>query len=279
MNQKLFTPTGDVAVHVEAFIELAKLFFNFDITAIYLMGSYIDGTQVASSDLDFAVIYKDADPERDKAIKEFFDTYSRDYFKKEIDLYLISMDQIKNLEKDSLLTREGILNVKIASEIVYGKDIRDQIDIGDLQSYIDMTIATPLHFMQKLRGGNALIGNDLVYPREQDYFFGYLDHVHETHLGLETKPILTLIGWICTSRIALQSGELVGKKSDVKRMYGEYVNDEWTEYVGQAYDLIRNELAYRLPKTPAEKAAMRDLCESLLVFERAYIKEYEKVTK
>jgi hypothetical protein len=279
MTQKLFTPSSGVAIHVEAFIALAKLTFGFDIIAIYLMGSFIDGSQVASSDLDFAVVYDKADPKRVAAIKQFFDTYSRDYFQKEIDLYLISIDQVKNLEKDSLLTREGILNVKIASELIYGTDVRDQIDIGDLQSYIGMTIATPFHFMQKLRGGAETLGVELAYPNETDYFYGYLDHVQDTHLGLETKPVLTLIGWVCTSRIALRSGKLVGKKSDVQQMYETHVNDEWTSFVGEAYDLIRKKLAYRLPETPEEKAALRDLCKSLLAFERAYAEEYEKFAK
>ena len=279
MTQKLFKPDQDIAIHVEAFIALVKTFFDFEVSSIYLMGSYIDGTQVDSSDLDFAVIYNEADPQRVKEIKQFFDTYSRDYFRKEIDLYMISIDQIRNLEKDSLLTREGILNVKIASELVYGTDIRDQISIADIGSYVEMTVATPFFFMQKVRGTNgSLTHNALRYPREADYFFGYLDHVQDTHLGLETKPMLTLIGWICTSRIALQAGELVGKKSDVKKLYKKHINDEWTQFVDDAYQLIRSELAYKLPQTPAQKEALRNLCQSLLAFEKAYIKEYEHFT-
>lgn len=279
MSQQLFIPSRDVAVHVEAFLELVRLFFDFKVISVYLMGSYIDGTQVESSDLDFAVIYDKADPERIKAIKAFFDTYSRDYFKKEIDLYIISLDQIKHLEKDSLLTREGILNVKIASELVYGEDIRDQITIPDIGAYVDITVNTPFYFMQKVRGVSSMPEVGLVYPREQDYYYGYLDHSHLTHLGLETKPVLTLIGWICTSKIALQSGQLVGKKSDVCKLYETHVGDEWTAFVDEAYRLIREELAYKLPETEEQKRALRDLCKSLLAFEKAYIQEYEQFKK
>ena len=90
--------------------------------------------------------------------------------------------------------------------------------------------------------------------------------------------MLTLIGWICTSRIALQAGELVGKKSDVKKLYKKHINDEWTQFVDDAYQLIRSELTYKLPQTPAQKEALRNLCQSLLAFEKAYIKEYEHFT-
>jgi predicted nucleotidyltransferase len=269
----------EINVQLDAFVEFARSFIGLDITAIYVLGSHTDNTAVTTSDIDIAIIYNDADEEYVAKIDEFFAVHSRNLFKTEIDLYLISLKQIEVLDKSKLLTREGILNVKLASELLYGEDIRDKIDISNINDYIQITIETPHHFMKKIRGLELTSTLQIDYPNKDDYYYGYLNHSAETHLGLETKPLLTLIGWIGTSLIALHSGKLIGKKSDVVKQYARYVNDEWTEYIHDAYDVIRGHLAYTLPTSHKEKEAIRKICEKLPAFELHYMKEYEKYRK
>lgn len=270
---------NDVNFQVDAFVEMLQTFFQLDIVAIYLLGSHTDNTAVSTSDVDIAVIYRGSNPEYIKKVNSFFTAHSRELFKYEIDLYLIELGQLESLDKSKLLTREGIINVKLASELIKGEDIRDKINISDVSDYIQITIETPVHFMRQIRGLGVDDALTIVYPNADDYYFGYLERAAETHLGLETKPLLTLIGWISTSLVALRSGQLIGKKSDVVKHYARYVGDEWTEYVGSAYDVIRNHLAYKLPRSPQQKEAVRRLSEKLILFEQHYMREYEKYHK
>src|SRR3989344_4143104 len=108
----------DVDKQIEAFIEFSKSFFKFKIVSIYLLGSYIDNSFIRGSDLDIAIIYKNTKQKDIEKIEGFFSRFSRDIFKREIDLYLISIDQIKKLDQKMLVTREGIVNIKIASRLI-----------------------------------------------------------------------------------------------------------------------------------------------------------------
>lgn len=271
------TSSPEVNLIVEGIVDLIVNFFNLDVISIYLLGSYTDDSAIGNSDIDMAVVYRKNDDEQIRKIKEYLSIYSRGVFMKEIDLYLVSYDQLKQLDQKSLLTREGILNVKIASKIVFGEDVRDEIVIPSVESYIEMTYETPFHFMKKVRG---LGDNDelfeLTYPDSNDAYYGYLSFVSDTHQTLESKPLLSLIGWICTSLIAIKSGVLVGKKSDVARLYKKHVNDIWNNYVFDAYRLIRSSLNYGFPIAEYDKDELRNLCEQTLNFERYYIDEFKK---
>ncbi len=253
-----------------------KLLPDIHVIAVYLMGSYIDGTQVKNSDIDLAVVYDHASLERAQAIQSFFADYSRDSFKKEIDLFMISMEHVRDLEKDLVVTRKATLNVKIASRLVYGTDVREQICISDMSAYIKSTASIPLHFMKKIRGSTDLDFDNLQYPNGADYYFGYLERAKHTHLGLELKPALTLVGWICTAKIALHANEYIGKKSDVQGLYGKLVGDEWTPFVEESYGLMRQTLAYELPRSSSQERLIHKLLGQLLEFERAYVEEYKQ---
>jgi predicted nucleotidyltransferase len=267
-----------IDAQIERFIDFAINFFKLEIVSIYLIGSYIDNSAIPSSDLDIAIVYKNEKPGEIDKISKFFSKASKDLFKTEIDLYLISVKHIKNLDPVQLLTREAVINVKIASQLIYGSDIRDLIHLPDSSAYINLTINTPFHFISKIRGFAQPFDKNkfLEFPDPADYYYGYLSFVDKNNESTKSKLVLSLIGWICTCLVAIKSEQMIGKKSDVYKNYKKYVNDKWTPYVEQAYRFIRQELEYKLPQQERHKKEMRDLCFKLLKFERNFIKEYEQ---
>lgn len=271
------TSSTEVNLIIDGIVDLIVKFFGLDIISIYLLGSYTDDSAIDSSDIDMAIIYNGNDEKQISKIKDYLSIYSRGVFQKEIDLYLVSYDQLKHLDQKALLTREGILNVKIASKLIFGKDIRDEIVIPSVESYIEMTYETPFHFMKKVRGfSDEEELSELKYPDSDDIYYGYLSFVSDTHKTLESKPLLSLIGWICTSLIAIKSGVLVGKKSDVAKLYKKYADDTWRNYVFDAYRLIRGSLNYGIPNSEYDMEELRNLCEQTLNFEKYYIDELKK---
>jgi predicted nucleotidyltransferase len=277
------TNVVEIDEQIDAFIEFTKDILELNIVSIYLLGSYIDSSFVENSDIDIAIVYKNADINYIKKIERFFLIFSRNFFKREIDLYLISTDEIKQLDQKALLTREGIVNIKLASRLLYGKDIKKDIKLDNFDDYIDLTLDVPFHFMKKIRGlkNDLIVGskNNLTYPNKKDYYFGYTSFIRNTHNKVESKPILSLIGWMCTGMIAIKGRRRVGKKSDVSRMYKKYVNDEWTPFVEKAYKLIREVLQYELPANKQNGKELRSLCLNLIKFEQHFMQEYENYSK
>lgn len=270
------TGKTEIDEQIDAFIEFVKHFLQIEVISIYLLGSYIDDSAVKSSDIDIAIIHNSSDPQKIKKISAFFTRFSRELFKREVDLYLISREQIEELDEAQLLTREGIINVKISSELLYGDDLRDSVQVPSFEAYLKPTIETPFHFITKARGLSWSPDqmSSLTYPNESDYYFGYLAQSAETHRTIESKPVLTLIGWIATSLIALKAQKMVGKKSDVARMYELYLHDQWSPYVAKSYELIRTTLSYQIPQLEHDRKSLRAICERLLEFERYYVTEY-----
>jgi hypothetical protein len=59
-------------------------------------------------------------------------------------------------------------------------------------------------------------------------------------------------------------------------MYRESIGDKWTDLIEKTYARCRNEWAYRLPRSPADRALLRDLCRRTLDFENDYLRRYRR---
>lgn len=257
---------------ITAFVKFADMFFPIPILSIYLIGSYIDNSYIETSDIDIMVVVENTDNKDIKKINNFFNEYSKSLFKVEIDLYLVELDKIKVLNVKSLLTREGVINMMLSGKLLFGKDIRNQINKLSLNKYINSTIETPQHFMCKIRGldqKTKLTSDTITSPNSKDKYSGYMQYGN-------TKQILVLIGWICSAIVAMESKVYISKKSDVVSIYGSHIGDKWFPYVDKSFNLIREKLFYDLPITPQHKLCLQEICLELSEFEKYYLSKYEE---
>lgn len=266
-------------------IELFELLFPGRILSYYLLGSYIDCSWVEASDIDFAVIFKEkTTPQEAMIIEKIFNPYSK-LLAKEIDLYVINEQDAKNKNssnKNSLIFREGILNIKLSSKLLYGRDIVPIIPLPKIEDYTHITMQTPLHFMRKVRGytDNLFLLEKLDYPNPYHKYFGYLENGDPLDSReVKTKILISLIGWICTALLALKAKQYIGKKSDFAKKYEQFINDPWTPFINKAYTLIRNDWNYVVPKRKLDQAELRKICQGILFFEKFFIDEYKTYIK
>ncbi len=259
---------------IEGFINLAITFFDVKVLSIYVIGSYIDNAHIDTSDLDLVIVI-DGEYDRMEKINNFFKIYSKGLFKTEIDLYVIDIKDVSGLTTADLLMREGLINMLIASQLVYGEDVRDNINNLSQDKYVASTIETPQQFMCRVRGiskSTLLDKLSLLPPDKNDKYSGYLKYGG-------TKQILSLIGWIGTALIAIDSGVYIGKKSDVVPIYSSHIGDSWSSYLKMSFDLIRGTLAYGIPTSEDQKERLQEICLKLPEFERYYLYKYEQFKK
>lgn len=264
------TNVKDVDYLIDSFINMAHDFFSIPIISLYLVGSYTDNSQIKTSDIDLVLVTDTFNYEEISKIKKFFYENSAKLFKIDIDLYILNMKEITSLSNEDLFSREAVANVVISGKLLYGDDIINQINKFANIDYVLSTAETPLHFISRVRGGKKIISSkDLSYPEELHEYFGYMDHGG-------SKQILSLIGWIATGLIALKTGTMVGKKSDVVKFYLSDVGDEWSDYVSDAFIFIRKKLTYKNPESEDEKKEIHEICHKLLDFEKYYLLKYEE---
>ena len=246
------------------------------ILGYYLLGSYTDGLAVEGSDIDIVFLFKDEMTSDDKrSIKTYLaETPKID----SIELDIVPVDEkflYHNTRQwdENILFREGVVNLKLASAHVYGRDDRDKISLPVIEDYIRVTMHTPYHFLYRARKSFKKTTFPLQYPDSEDEFYGYVT----LRGGQEsTKQMISIVGWICTALVALRGKEYVGKKSDFVSSYKNHVGGGNVSFVEDLYVLCRNEWNYVVPKNKEERSKLKYLCEKILAFENDFLEVYRK---
>lgn len=276
---ELIESTGDrhcdkIARGVIGIFECA---FPGRVRGFYLRGSHAGGTSIAGSDLDMFIVYKDrfADVAEYQQARALSDHCAQ--------LTPMPLEIIMSGER-GLRRPDGIgaaLNLKLATRILYGEDIRPALPPFDADTYVRSVIHTPyLSYTLPVQRRNA---GPLVYPlRHMDpdgTFLGYDQSMIPGPDGIDqpsTKLLVASVGWTATAIIALRSSQYVRDKAACVELYHKQVADEWTDLVTQVHELCRNRWQYRLPADAADRQTLRALCEGALDFQNHFLTLYRQ---
>jgi hypothetical protein len=270
----LVESTGDrqcdrIAQGVIGIFEIA---FPGRVRGFYLRGSHASGTSIAGSDLDLFIVFKDrfADPAEYERAQALSAHCAR--------LTPVLLEVILVGER-GLRQPDGIgaaLNLKLATRLLYGEDIRAELPLYDAETYVRSVVHTPyLSYTYPVQRRNG----PLVYPLDHidpdGPFFGFdqwMDGADEP----STKLLIATVGWTATAIVALRSGQYVRDKAACVELYQKYVADEWTDLVTQVHDLCRNRWHYRLPADATDRQTLRDLCRRALDFQNHFLRLYRE---
>ena len=172
------------------------------------------------------------------------------------------------------------LNLKLATRLLYGEDIRPELPPFDADTYVRSAVQTPYlsyAYPAERRDG------PLIYPlRHIDPdgpFFGYDQWTMPGPDGDETpstKLLVGSVGWTATAIVAMRSGQYVRDKAACVELYQRYVADEWTSLVADVHRLCRNAWQYRVPSEAADRATLRGLCDRALAFQNHFLELYRR---
>lgn len=236
------------------------------IRGYYLVGSYADGTAVASSDIDMHILFKDlflpGEPERALALRQALNRTHP------LRLDLPTVDEAGLAAKDPV-------GIKLGSQCVFGEDVRDAIVLPSLALYNAQIEPAPLQFMASLRGV-ARLDFPLDYPDPHGRWYGYDAPIEDGQGGMVPgiKHIPLIVGWIATCLLG-RAGVMVARKSDVPRLYADHIGDQWSDFIALVFKRCKTTWGYRIPIAPKDQKRLRSLCQETLAFENIYLAQTE----
>lgn len=238
------------------------------IRGYYLFGSQMDGSAVATSDLDLFVVFKDDflnEQEAERA-RQLWHACSQ--------LSAVQCDLLSFSERH--LFTAGHFRLKSASVLIYGEDVRARMPTFLLDRYLRAYSFAPCACMSEvLRRAETLL-YPLDYPAPDSEFYGY--DYDDPRMGADEtrsiKGLVNMVCWIATIIVAFQSGRMIGTKAESVRAYRECIGDQWTGFVETLYANGKTAWGYRVPNDPAGRVLLRDLCRETLAFENLYLERY-----
>jgi predicted nucleotidyltransferase len=264
----LCATTGDRRADtlLQGTIGVVETCFPERVRGCYLIGSYANGSAVASSDLDLVVVFKHGfvgdEQVRCRQLARHCSLLSP-----------IRIDLAPRCEDD--LFRNGAVSLKLASRVVYGEDIRAAVPLEPLEEYLPQVLSGFFIYTALLRGEPERLIAPLGYPDPHAPFYGYerwgLYLADRLEVGLRTLVNSTTLA--ATFLVGVRAGRHVGTKRDAVGAYRLTLADAWADLLEDVYGLCKQRWAYRIPATPAEQAELRQLCQRILGFENAALEQ------
>lgn len=252
---------------------------NFQITfpdrirGVYLRGSHASHSSVDGSDLDLYLVFKDRFT--DKAEYE----RARELTARCAELSPILLEIIPIGERGLRLDPVLGLNLKLATRLLYGEDIRPSMPDFDADTYRRSVVHTPYFSYSETISRREQ--GALVYPLQHidpnGAFFGYDQSPVPGADGSDqpsTKLLVASVGWTATAIIALRTGRYVQDKAACAQLYQEHIADEWTDLVTDVHQLCRSRWRYLIPSADADRRTLRSLCNQALDFQNHYLRLY-----
>lgn len=271
-------PTGNAAVDrvIRGLVGIFETLFPQRIRGVYLFGSHSAGSAQGASDVDIGIIFKDTyatSGEPATALRLCNDCKSLSLLP--LDMWVQSEAQLADMRSIG-----HMLQLRNASTIVYGDDIRQQIPEPPHALQRAWTVHAPAYGVARLRPGRPYLQFPLDFPDPDGDFYGYDQLVvpvagrGEAH---SSKLLVATVLRIASAIIALRTGKVVVNKADAVRVYRAEVQDIWAELIERVHLHCRNQWGYLLPENTDDLLLLRSLCEQALQFENHYLNIYRTV--
>ena len=264
--------TGSAAVddRLRGVIGIFEMVFAERIRSYYLEGSYADGTEVTTSDLDLTVVFKDRfrdDVERESAA--------------ELAGYCTALSGVEldiELADDGKLAEGVYPSTKMGSRALYGEDRRDQLQLLPLDAWTRERMHAAYWLLVTLFQRPRPVTYPLTYPDPAGTFYGYDHRMVRLATGStvnSTRDLIRVTGWIATALLAHKAGVYVARKSECHRTYSRHFDDVWAPLLEDLYQSCRTEWGYGIPTGASEQHRLRTLCERTLQFENYFLTVYK----
>jgi hypothetical protein len=225
-----------------------------------LVGSYANGSAVATSDLDMVIVFKYAfmgdEPARCRDLAYNCSLISP-----------VRIDVAPRCETE--LFRSGSVSLKLASRLLYGEDIRALVPLESLEEYLPQVLSGFFFYTAMLRGEPAHLTYPVDYPDRNAAFYGYERWgVYLTdQLAVGLRTLVNSMTLAATLLVGLQATRHVGSKRDAIAIYKAMIADAWASLLEDVYVNCKQRWSYDIPDTPADQTELRQLCQRVLAFE------------
>jgi hypothetical protein len=267
----LLLATGDAASDAllrDLVAAFDSVFFG-RIVGYYLLGSYADGTRLATSDLDLTVVFRDAflsAGERAAAAQFCAEWTARAPV--ELDF---------EVEDEASLRQGTSPTLKLGSALLAGEDVRDTLPLVPRDEWTRDRMHTSYWRIIKLFGRPTPVTLPLTYPDASAEFYGYtarLTRLPDDSRVPGTRDLIRSVGWAATALIAWRAGQYVARKRDCYTLYERHIGGAHAALIRDVYKWCRDAWSCLIPVEPSERAHLRDICARTVTFENDFLRAY-----
>jgi len=263
--------------HVIAIFELV---FPARIRAYYLTGSTLDGTAafvpgdpLNSSDIDIAVVFNDVLLRHER--ERFIDCRAACAGLSQLHLDTLDVTPLSEME----LVQHGHLTLKLASQLLYGEDIRPAIPLPTLHHHVRAAVRLSRDHIAELRALEPEhLRLPLSYPDADGEFYGYDYHEPGYSTQPGTRLLVGNITWGATALLALKAGAYAAMKREAITLYATAIDDEWSGLLDAVYQHCKMQWGYLIPQAVEERQQLRTLCAQVVAFENHCLASYAQLT-
>jgi hypothetical protein len=242
-------------------VGLLETAFPNRIRAYYLTGSYAEETAVAHSDLDLIIVFQ-GDFQNDEADR----LRQIRYHASKISLMRLDLTP----KSEANLFSKGATGLKMATQFLYGEDIRERVPFESIEQYRQDVIRGFLIYQREIRGEPDQLPSPLTYPDADAEFFGY-ETYGLWHGGVDFEPgtrlLINLITVGATASLTALHGQRAGSKKQAIEKYQRLIGDKWGDWLAELYQLAKLDLGYALPQDTAVRQKLRRLIQPTLEYE------------
>lgn len=270
VKSALLESTGDELCDqiVSGVLGAFEVTFPGRVLCCYLRGSRARGAEVAGSDLDLYIVFKDRFADRAEAERaEALNSACAQISPVVLETLLIGENRL--YDNDAL---EAALDIRLAARLLYGADLRSTLPAFDAPQYVRCVIHTPCNAYSLPDERPKPLTYPLNHIDPTGEFYGFdrwqtpgFDEVRST------KLLVATVCWTATALVALRAGIYVGDKAASARLYLEHVGDHWAGLVTDVHDYCRDSWGYQVPTTDSEREALRSLCDQALGFQNHFL--------
>ena len=267
MNTTLAYSIGNQRVDriLHGLVGVFETVFPNRIRCCYLKGSVALGTAVSTSDIDILFVFKGRFINCEEKEKVWqIRRHCAEISPIQLDIGVCGETQ---------LPPHAIVQVKRNSLVIYGEDIRAQLQLPPMKEWITTRLRASYQFLNQIRNGPKVLTFPLKYPDSEGEFYGY-DQKEESLISegrQSTQMLIRSVGWAATVIIALNAKRYVGSKFDCIKIYSESIDDRWTGFLKDIHEECINQWSYGIPKNGSDRKKLRCFCRRALLFENHFL--------
>jgi predicted nucleotidyltransferase len=259
----------------EQAVERFTAAFPSKLRCLLLLGSYVDGTANALSDIDLVVLFGGALAGTESAHARDIATSLAAESAIRLDILVTSEEDFPRLH--SILR----LAIKEGSTLLAGEEVRLGLEGPDLETFRREVCLSAYNLITRVLRGADDLQPPLDFPDAEAEFCGYTAGkiaAWQPEGVPNSKLWVALVTRIATARLAMEHSVMTCSKSESARQYVALIGDQWARLVEGMFTTASKAWGYQLPDDPADREWLRQQAAAILVFENHFIRRYDAWT-
>ena len=252
------------------------------VRSYFLLGSYADGCAVVGSDIDVYVLFKETFLSSKEIIQ------AQQLASACIKKSTLRLDG-NVIDEQMLLNYVSTMRVAIKqnSILLFGEDTRASMSLPSRAAYMRDVTDGVIDFLLRLHHSDS-VTYPVTYPDPNGTFYGYdimrkllydtavlyypPDKANDVYYA--TRELVECACRMASALLVFKTGTFVGMKRASVEAYNKEIHDESSPFLTAMFEKGKMQWMYGLPKSEAERAELRTLCEKMLAFENHYLLQY-----